>query len=322
MTPLKNPFDVLVVATMSAGKSSFINALIGRELLHSANEATTACVASVEHWVNEKDFHGFCYSYAGHEFSRQRHISTEQVRAWNANMEVKHIRLVGRFNISPCPAPGLVFHDTPGANNSQDHRHAQVMLEAVRNGSFKMLLYVLNAGQPETQDDCTLLEWLCKELSVRPQHQIVFILNKVDLLDSERGEDIAACVLKTKAYLEAIGFDCPVIVPTMADAALCARKALNAEPLTRVQSWKLHHAINDLKDYKQASLHAAIVPDAIRRSVLKDWRQVEKVRRASTNDAQACEILELQQLLTYSGIRTVETLIKDQRRKEKIHESY
>jgi GTPase Era involved in 16S rRNA processing len=313
--PLKKPFDVLVVATMSAGKSSFINAMIGRELLHTANEATTACVASVEHWANEKDFHGFCYSHAGHEFARQRHISSEQVRAWNANMEVNHIRLAGKFNISPRPAPGLVFHDTPGANNSQDDRHAQVMLEAVRTSSFKMLLYVLNAGQLETLDDCTLLERLCKELALRPQHQIVFILNKVDLLDPERGEVLTACVRKTKTYLESIGFDRPVIVPTMADAALCARKALNAEPLTRVQRWKLHHAINDLKDNQQALLHTAIVPDAIRRSVLKDWKQLEMIRRASANDAQACETLELRQLVAYSGIRTVETLIKNQRRK-------
>ena len=303
------------MATMSAGKSSFINAMIGRELLHAANEATTACVASVEHWANEKDFHGFCYSHAGQELARQRHISSEQVRAWNANMEVNHIRLAGKFNISPRPEPGLVFHDTPGANNSQDDCHAQVMLEAVRTGSFKMLLYVLNAGQLETKDDCTLLERLCKELALRPQHQIVFVLNKVDLLDPERGEYFTACVLKTKAYLEAIGFDRPVIVPTMADAALCARKALNAEPLTRVQRWKLHHAINDLKDYKQALLHAAIVPDVIRRSVLRDWKQLEVLRRASVHDAKASEALELQQLVAYSGIRTVETLIKNQRRK-------
>jgi ribosome biogenesis GTPase A len=38
---------VMVFATMSAGKSTFINSLIGSELLHSANEATTAAIASV-----------------------------------------------------------------------------------------------------------------------------------------------------------------------------------------------------------------------------------------------------------------------------------
>ena len=40
-------FEVVVVATMSAGKSTVINALIGKELLHSANEATTATITRI-----------------------------------------------------------------------------------------------------------------------------------------------------------------------------------------------------------------------------------------------------------------------------------
>ena len=43
----KDLFEVIVVATMSAGKSTVINALIGQELLHSANEATTATITRI-----------------------------------------------------------------------------------------------------------------------------------------------------------------------------------------------------------------------------------------------------------------------------------
>lgn len=41
--------EVLVLATMSAGKSTFINALIEQELLHRANKATAAFLTSVRH---------------------------------------------------------------------------------------------------------------------------------------------------------------------------------------------------------------------------------------------------------------------------------
>ncbi len=40
-------FDVYVAATMSAGKSTFINAMLGCDLLPAANEATTATIATI-----------------------------------------------------------------------------------------------------------------------------------------------------------------------------------------------------------------------------------------------------------------------------------
>ncbi len=40
-------FDVYVVATMSSGKSTLINAMLGHDLLPAANEATTATIARI-----------------------------------------------------------------------------------------------------------------------------------------------------------------------------------------------------------------------------------------------------------------------------------
>ena len=40
-------FDVYVVATMSSGKSTLINAMLGQDLLPAANEATTATIARI-----------------------------------------------------------------------------------------------------------------------------------------------------------------------------------------------------------------------------------------------------------------------------------
>ncbi|WP_232925181.1 MULTISPECIES: dynamin family protein [Pseudomonas] len=306
-------FDVLVLATMSAGKTSFINALIGQELLHTANEATTACMTSVEHRQGTKYFSGACYSYSDIELARQPKTSAELVRNWNANAEVKRITLAGSFKIVPRPAPGLVLHDTPGPNNSQDDGHAQLMLEAVRTVSFKALCYVLNASQLGTQDDRAFLEQLRDELASKPGHPIYFILNKVDLLDPERGEDITTYVSSVYSYLTAIGFEHPMIIPTMASTALYARKALKAETLTRTQRSKLRQALDDLGDNKRALLHATVVPDFIKKRVFKTLASLERQHQAKPSDEQACEKNELQQLVAISGLKTVEILIKHQR---------
>ena len=239
----------------------------------------------------------------------QSDASIDQVRTWNANADVKHIRLAGNFRTRPSLAAGLVLHDTPGPNNSQDERHGAMMLEAIRTVPFRTLCYVLNAGQLGTWDDRRLLEQLRDLLGDRTGHQLVFILNKVDLLDPERGEDLAACVSKARQYLEGLGFTDPLIVPTMANLALYARKALHAEPLTRVERAKLRQSLEDLALDEDSSLAAAAMPEAVRASVVKDLKKARRTPRAAPDGIPADEMAGLEQLVVRSGIRTVEFLL-------------
>ena len=304
----RKTYDVLVLATMSAGKSSFINALVGRELLPSANEATTACLTSIAHRRSGKNFRGSCFSREGVKLSAQADASIDQVRAWNADPDVKHIQLFGKFGGRPAIPPGLVLHDTPGPNNSQDERHAELMLEAIRTVPFRLVCYVLNAGQLGTWDDRRLLEAVREQLAGQAGRQLVFILNKVDLLDPERGEDIPDCVDKARRYLEGLGFTHPIIVPTMAHLALCARKAMRDQPLTRVERMKLRQALDELAAEPDHILHATL-PEATRLRALKDIRKASKPRSAASEDAHTGDLAELEQLLVRSGISTVEFLI-------------
>ncbi|RMM09157.1 hypothetical protein APX70_00044 [Pseudomonas syringae pv. maculicola] len=307
-------FDVLVLATMSAGKTSFINALIGQELLHTANEATTACVTRIEHLQDARRFIGACYCYNDIELASQRSPSAALLRDWNANAEVKRISLAGAFKVVPRPAPGLVLHDTPGPNNSQDERHAWLMLEAIRNVPFKALCYVLNASQLGTNDDRRLLEQLLKELAEKPAQPIYFILNKVDLLDPEKGESIEGYVRNAQRYLRDIGFEQPIIIPTMASAALYARKALSAETLTRAQRSKLREILDDLDANKRALLDATVAPELIKRRVGKALYNLERRQQDKKPDTRAYDKNQLHQLVTISGLKTIEALINHQRR--------
>ncbi len=306
-------FDVLVLATMSAGKTSFINALIGQELLHTANEATTACITSVEHRPDSEHFHGICYSHTNRELARHANISAALARDWNANAEVKHIRLSGNFKSMPSPAPGLVLHDTPGPNNSQDERHAELMLEAVRTVPFQALYYVLNASQLGTQDDRAFLEQLRNELASLPQKPIYFILNKVDLLDPEKGEHIEDYVRKSNSYLTSAGFKDPVIIPTMAGIALYARKALKEEKLTRSQRLSLQQALETAKENQNPLFQAMGIPQSTKKTLRKVLDKLEENQNKNTENELNKKKNELKKLIAISGIRTIEALIREQR---------
>ena len=311
-TPSKHStFDVLVLATMSAGKSSFINALIGQELLHAANEATTACITSVSHNPDAEHFSGACFSYTNRELSRHEHASAQLLRDWNANQNVKRINLNGNFSIVPSPPKGLVLHDTPGPNNSQDDQHAQLMLEAVRTIDFNALCYVLNASQLATQDDRAFLQQLQKELQGKSQ-PIYFILNKVDLLDPDRGESVERYVDSAHRYLISLGFAAPMIIPTTAITALYARKSLRKEPLSFKQRLWLEQALDELEENKRALLHAAAVPQAVKHHGLQALSTLEAMHSNTALDQCARERNALLQLVAVSGLNTVETLLKRQ----------
>ncbi|MNJ34767.1 GTPase Era [compost metagenome] len=311
---LEDKFNVLVLATMSAGKTSFINALIGQDILHTANEATTACITSVEHRDNLKYFCGACYSYNDLELESLNNTTATVIRSWNANAEVKRICLSGSFKIAPRPAPGLVLHDTPGPNNSQNKQHAQLMLEALQQIPVNALFYVLNAGQLATQDDRNLLEQVRDEMTSKPSIPIYFILNKIDLLDPDKGEDVVHYVNLVRHYLASLGFKRPMIIPTMASIALYARKALKTEELTRAQRLKLRQVMDEFKENKRSLLNAARVPTPIKRTVSKALTRLEKQRNDILSDSEQCEINDLKQLVALSGLRTVEALIKNQRK--------
>jgi GTPase SAR1 family protein len=309
----RQTFDVLVLATMSAGKSSFINALVGRSLLPAANEATTACLTSIAHRRSATSFRGICYSEAGDKLVTWPDASLEEVRAWNADTQVRQIHLSGKFRAHLPTGAGLVLHDTPGPNNSQDERHGELMLDAIRRVPFKLLCYVLNAEQLGIWDDRKLLEQLRELLARRPKRPLVFILNKVDLLDPERGEDLAGSVGKAKRYLEGLGFANPVIVPTMANIALYARKAMHAEPLTRVERARLRQALDELGFEHECPLQAAAMPEALKARAHKALKTPKRRGPLLSDDVPTDDVAKLEQLVVHSGIRTVEFLINQRR---------
>lgn len=304
-------FEVLVLATMSAGKSSVVNALIGHELLHTANEATTACVTSVAHRRGQTPLHAACYSSSGALLGSETPASAATLRAWNAWPEVQRIEVQGSFSGQPKPSPGLVLHDTPGPNNSQDERHAQMMLSAMRRGGYQAICYVLNASQLGTHDDRALLEQLHQAFPPGSV-PVYFILNKVDLLDPEQGESLADCIGKTRRYLMAIGFELPVIVPTMASLALSAQLAWLGQPLTRAQRLRLRQAIEALDVPTDCLLQASEIPSAVKARLLKALNRLRQPPLAALDEA-AQERLALQRLQAICGVQTVQALLQYQR---------
>lgn len=119
---LNNDFDAYVVATMSSGKSTFINAMLGQDLLPAANEATTATIAHIFDDKTQGDaFYGERFDNNGNLIEHNDAVDLATMKAWNADVETKTIKLNGNIRaIKENNNVRLVLTDTPGPNNSQD----------------------------------------------------------------------------------------------------------------------------------------------------------------------------------------------------------
>lgn len=295
--------NVIVTATMSAGKTSLINALLGSEILFSANEAATATLTRITHNRSLRQrIEGVSYTVMGdrHEYSHS--VKSTTLREWNDHQDVKYIELDCRINSLRNTAIPLVIYDTPGPNNSQDVSHKALLETALALPGKKLLVYVLNATQLATQDDRNLLQEINSSTVLSAGSEIVFILNKVDQLDEERGETISHFVAKAREYLESAGYQQPIIFPAMMQTALIARKYLNKKAITRHQSHRLQMEIERFRENKFYLNESSSTPLSIKRQI---DRELKRTNSTSTQ-AGPFDKAELTQFIAYSGIRALE----------------
>ncbi|HHF3133550.1 TPA: dynamin family protein [Vibrio diabolicus] len=227
---LNNDFDAYVVATMSSGKSTFINAMLGQDLLPAANEATTATIAHIFDGKTQGDaFYGERFDSNGNLIEHNDAVDLATMKAWNADSETKTITLNGNIRaIKENSNVRLVLTDTPGPNNSQDPEHQRTTLGFIQDSKRNpLIIYVLNATQLGTNDDAQLLRLVADTMSKggkQSKDRFLFVVNKMDMFDPERGENIEEALNRVKSYLEENGIHDPNLFPVSARMAYLLRK--------------------------------------------------------------------------------------------------
>ncbi|EJC6798672.1 dynamin family protein [Vibrio parahaemolyticus] len=227
---LNNDFDAYVVATMSSGKSTFINAVLGQDLLPAANEATTATIAHIFDDKTQGDaFYGKRFNSNGNLIEQNDAVDLAIMKAWNADSETKTITLNGNIRaIKENNNVHLVLTDTPGPNNSQDPEHQRTTLGFIQDSKRNpLIIYVLNATQLGTNDDAQLLRLVADTMSKggkQSKDRFLFVVNKMDMFDPERDENIEEALNRVKSYLEENGIHDPNLFPVSARMAYLLRK--------------------------------------------------------------------------------------------------
>lgn len=236
---------ILVVSTMSSGKSTIVNTILGEDILLSKNEACTSKLYHISSDKNLKDTLRIrCYK--NDDLLLEQDVSIkdkELIKKYmielNSHEDITKVELLSYFR----DINNLSIIDTPGTNNSLDVTHMKKTIEAIKDHEYDQIMYILNATQMGTNDDRQLLECV-KEYTHLNKEDIVFVLNKVDELDIEQDDSLDDIYMNSKMYLKSCGFENVKLFMTSAYLARLIKKEYDKEYLTRREERKLESLKN------------------------------------------------------------------------------
>ncbi len=303
---LKPEFEVSVIATMSAGKSTLINAIIGEDLLPAKNEACTATLTYISDYDGMDHFIGRAFNENGVAQSDSVRITPELLEGWNRE-NIAKVEIQGDIPMIKSDNIRLVLADTPGPNNSRTDSHQRCTMGMIKNDQKPMILYVLNATQLSTNDDSILLKAVSTEMSKggkQSHDRFIFAVNKIDQFDPEK-ESIPDALEKVRIYLEEHGIHNPNIYPVSALITKLIRKKGKGADLSRQERHDLsgctelfveEEAMHLLQYNKQAS-------PSVKREILKRIAEAER-----KGDKEELAML-------HSGVPVIEESIQEYLRK-------
>ena len=251
-------YQVAVIAAMKAGKSTFLNAVIGADVLASESAACTICRTDVRHIPDgqvprlleyrEGQRRGFVIAEGNAGEIQQKFLErTREIREKGnpdntTRFEIEHpIEAISELS----SLSGFTLVDTPGPNEWESAKFntvalKQTALEALR--TCNAILFVLNYASYKDNAISDLFKDVIenrKEILAENTGKIYFILNKVDQ-KTEQDREIADVIDDLKRELTNFGFSNPIIYPASSRQGLLA-KLIQQEKATESQ----------IKDFKK-----------------------------------------------------------------------
>ena len=299
----KKIIDVNIIATMSAGKSTLINSLLGKKILPTHAGACTAIVTKIEDNKNDI-FRAIVLDKNNEEIVRYSNINYEDMKYLNNSNKVSEVDIKGNISFINCENITLVLIDTPGPDSDIDERYDEITHKALDNSSESIVLFVMNGGKLNDISQKDLLQDIAKSMSVggkQSKERFIFVVNKIDEYKVD-DDDIEKDVFEgTRRFLKQIGIENPNIFLVSAEIALGIKRLKNAtsdEKQELLDEYK--YKMNKLNSNVQFHLEKyAKLPASSQQIIDKE------LEAAIKNDD------KIEQALIHSGIRSLEEAIKN-----------
>lgn len=300
-----NPdFEVSIQAPIKAGKSTFINAMIGHYLLPENIEACTATIFYIFNDDTKIDFNGCAYDFNGNPLSKggaKQKVTTELLESWNSD-KVNYVEIYGKIPTIKSKDIRLVLVDTPGPNNSQNKNHESAIKKFINDSDNTMVLYLLNITQFQTDDNLKYLRRIAEQMKKKGRKssdRFLFVVTQTDVVDVEK-QDIKVLVKNIRKYLNSQDISPARIIPVTAKFAKLTRMNHFGKHLTEDEKDDLDKITNRfLKNPQLNYLQYADATETVRDSIK------QKIDTARTCEDKST-LMEC-----YTGLAVVEATIQE-----------
>lgn len=296
-------FEVNVVATMSAGKSTLINALLQKKLMPSKNGACTATITRIKD-DDDSTFKAVAVDEYGTELESYSVLDYSTMNTLNKNPSISEILVEGNIPFVTSEEASLVLIDTPGPDNARTSAHRTITDNALDQSSKMLVLFVMNGGKLHDDAQDLFLKRIARSMSVggkQSRERFMFVINKMDAYDEEDDDIAGETIPDTVKYLEEMGIENPNIFPAAAEPALLIRRYQST--FDEAEKQKIYKKLESIaqKMIDQEQLH------------LEKYPNLAASCRTQI-DAELQEAIEngdvLGQALVHTGIRGIEETIR------------
>lgn len=207
---------IIVTANMSAGKSTLINALIGKSIARTSQEVCTGNV---------------CYLYNKAYEDGNIHLLTKDLNLKATSEDLigynwdGHISIASHFEGIMSDLPRLCIIDTPGVDAALYQDHSKYARNALLNDNYDTVIYVVSPTRLGTDAEKKHLQWVAKNLQ---KEKIIFVINKLDSYH-DFADSIEESINEFKNDLQKIGFENPIICPISAYFAYLIKLKLTGQ---------------------------------------------------------------------------------------------
>lgn len=181
---LDQSFRIAVVGEFSSGKSTFINALIGKDILKHGASETTATITEVEN-ISDKGTDDYFEVYfedgSVHTDNNLNNIldyTTTKSESYEVAKEIQKVVIHSKIIDTDKP---LIFVDTPGLNGVADNHRDKTLNQIERAHACIYLIPMRGLGDSDIEFIRHILEF---------QQDIIFVQNFIDEFKESEGDSL------------------------------------------------------------------------------------------------------------------------------------